>query len=332
MLLLAGILNVLKIIGIVLLVILAVILFLVLLVLFVPIRYRADASSPRMDLDKFDAEKISASVKFSWLLFVIRGGLEFPKNKEFTLRVFGIKILPKKEKKDKEEKPEKEEKPKKEKKKRKKGDEENVETSAAENAGSGASETATTGESTSSGGDDSSFDQDNAETSGGGSGSEEPKTFLDVLWNIFDGIDNFLKTPLNVFEKLQYTISRVCGKISMIKTTLESTIFDRAYTLVKKKLLKIIKMILPDKVKADVNFGTGDPATTAELLGVYGMMYPKLYKKVNFTPEFEEKVLEGEAHIKGHITLFTIVWSAAVCYFNRDVKKVIKRFKKIINS
>ena len=67
-------------------------------------------------------------------------------------------------------------------------------------------------------------------------------------------------------------------------------------------------------------------------MGVYGMLYPKLYKKVYFNPDFDDKVLEGEVHLKGHITLFTIVYSAAVCYFNRDVKKVIKRVKKIINS
>ena len=96
--LLSGVLTVLKIIGISLLVILAVVLLLLLLVLFVPIFYRSDVSVPETELDNgFDIEKVYAKISFSWLLFVIRGGLEFPKNKEFTLRVFGIKILPKKE-------------------------------------------------------------------------------------------------------------------------------------------------------------------------------------------------------------------------------------------
>nr|MCR5156519.1 DUF2953 domain-containing protein [Butyrivibrio sp.] len=160
----------------------------------------------------------------------------------------------------------------------------------------------------------------------------EPKNILDVIWKVIDTIDNILKTPLDVLEKLQYTISRVCGKISMIKSTLESETFDRAFTLVKKKLIRILKMILPDKFKADVVFGSGDPALTAELMGAYGALYHLLYNKVFFTPDFQEKVLEGEVHLKGHITLFTIVWSAAVVYLNRDVKRVIKRFKKIINS
>ncbi|MBE5825505.1 MAG: DUF2953 domain-containing protein [Butyrivibrio sp.] len=338
MLLLTGILTVLKIIGIVLLVILAVILLLLLLVLFAPIRYKADASVPRSDLDNFDVEKVSAKVGFSWLLFVIRGGLNFPESKEFTLRVFGIKILPKKEKpgedsKDKDKDSEKDadkdsadesgKADKKEKKKRGKDKDSEKDDETAKPEDSGLSEEH--GES------DSSFAQ-GKEDEEGAAEDGEPKNILDVIWKVIDTIDNILKTPLDVLEKLQYTISRVCGKISMVKSTLESETFDRAFTLVKKKLLKILRMILPDKFKADVVFGSVDPALTAELMGVYGAFYHLLYNKVFFAPDFEEKVLEGEVHMKGHITLFTIVWSAAVVYLNRDVKRVIKRFKKIINS
>ncbi|WP_026522017.1 DUF2953 domain-containing protein [Butyrivibrio sp. VCB2001] len=322
--LLTGVLTVLKIIGIVLLVILAVILLLLLLVLFAPIFYRIDANIPETELDNsFDMEKVFAKVSFHWLLFVIRGGIEFPKNKEFTLRVFGIKILPKKEKpekedkkkdKDKDKEKETDEKPVEDKPSEEKKEEEKPEDvkPSEEVTDSEASET------------DSELETETED--------DEPKSFLDVLWNIIDKIDNILKTPLNVFEKIRYTISRVCDKIDMIKSTLENDIFKRAFALVKKKLIKIIKMILPDKYDIDLMLGTGDPAQTAEIMAGYGALYPYLYKKVRFEPDFERKVIMTDAHIKGHITLFTIVYSAAVCYFNKDVKKTIKRFKKIINS
>jgi hypothetical protein len=162
--------------------------------------------------------------------------------------------------------------------------------------------------------------------------SDEPRSFLDVLWNIIDKVTNILETPQNVFEKIQYTISRVCGKISMIKTTIENDIFKRAFDLVKRKLLRIIKMILPDKCNIRLGLGIGDPAQTAELVGIFGAMYPFLFNKVSFEPDFDEKVIEMDAHLKGHITVFTIVYSAAVCFFNKDVKKVIRRFKKILRS
>ncbi len=317
--LLTGVLTVLKIIGIVLLVILAVILLLLLLVLFAPIFYRIDANVPETELDNgFDTDKVFAKVSFHWLLFVIRGGIEFPKNKEFTLRVFGIKILPKKEKPEKEDKKEKDK--DKDKDKDKETDEKPLEDKPSEDQKKDEKP------------EDVKPEEEVTDSDIESETEEEPKTFLDVLWNIIDTIDNILKTPLNVFEKIRYTISRVCDKIDMIKSTLENDIFKRAFELVKKKLIKIIKMILPDKYDIDLLLGTGDPAQTAEIMAGYGALYPYLYRKVRFEPDFERKVVMTDAHIKGHITLFTIVYSAAVCYFNKDVKKTIKRFKKIINS
>jgi hypothetical protein len=349
---LLSVLSVLKIIGIVLLCILGLVLFILLLVLFVPVRYRLDALIPETDLEEgFDAERMDISARFSWLLFVIRGGISFPKNKEFTLRVCGIRILPKKDKGDKKEQDKEgdeagkdseeastgSKKAKKDKAEAKKGDEE---------AGSDKTDAQKDKEEAESDSQDSiEADEDKASSEADGEGGssedkggfdkdpeQDDKSFLDVLWSIFDGIDNFLKTPLNVFEKIQYTISRVCDKIDMIKSTLENDIFKRAFELVKKKLIRILKMILPDKCDIDLLFGSGDPATTAEIMAAYSALYPVLFKNVRYTPDFERKVVFADAHLNGHITLFTILYSAAVCYFNKDVKKTIRRFKKIMES
>ncbi|WP_158589540.1 DUF2953 domain-containing protein [Butyrivibrio sp. CB08] len=324
--------TVLKIIGITLLVILAVILVVILLALFVPIFYRIDAHVPETDLDEgFDVNKIDAAVKFSWLLFVIRGGISFPRDKEFTLRVFGIKILPKKEKPEKEKKD-----------KKKKDEEEKPESGVIEMSDMGDEEVAEPEQSTEATSEETSTE---AEAAGVESSNEpiegdeaedesEDKDFIDVLWNIIEKVQNILETPLNVFEKIQYTISRVCDKIDMIKSTLENDIFKRAFDLAKRKLIRLIKMILPDKCRIDALYGTGDPALTAEILGAYGAIRPFLSRKIKLRvgPDFERKVIYTDTHMKGHITLFTALYIAATCYFNKDIKKTIKRFKKILNS
>ena len=340
------VLSVLKIIGIVLLIILAVILALVLLVLFVPIFYRVDATVPETEYENgFDPETVTASSSFSWLWFVIRGGIEYPKNKEFTLRVCGIKILPKKNK------PEKEEEKKPEDQVKDDSDGKMPEGKAsdgtfegkADSEGKADNEGAVTefeGASTDQGGSetestaDSSFDQSSSSESLDEYDDSEdgPKSILDVIWKIIDFIDNFLKTPLDVLEKIQCTISRVCGKISMIKSTLENDIFKRAFELVKRQLLWALKKILPRKCDAKVLFGSGDPALTAELMGAYGALYPLLYKKVVYTPDFERKVVKGDVHLKGHLSLYVAVYVTVVCLLNKDVKKTIRRFKKIVNS
>ena len=102
-------LGILKIIGITLLVILLIIIALLLIVLFVPIRYKAHAVVGHCDLDDESLdfkEKVSAEAGFTWLLHLVRGGIGYPENKEFWVKVLFFKILPKSEdaKKKKEEK------------------------------------------------------------------------------------------------------------------------------------------------------------------------------------------------------------------------------------
>ncbi len=333
---LAGFLTVLKIIGIVLLVILAVLLVLILLVLFVPIAYRMDAGVPETKMsDGFDVNRISASAKFSWLWFVLRGAFEFPGDKTFTVRVFGIKVFPKKPKADKDKSKDKAAKDEKE----VAGTEEKAdETPKTEGADTGSEQTTDIAAETSSesetGADDtlSTAPGDESKKDEWDKDEDESKSFLDVLWKIIDTVGNILKTPLDVLEKIQCTISRVCGKIDMIKSTLENDIFKRAFELVKKRFIKVMKMLIPDKCDIRILYGNEDPSITADFMGVYGILYPLLYRKVEFTPDFERDVLKTEAHIKGHVTLFTIVYSAAICFFNKDVRKTVNRFKKIIKS
>ncbi|WP_292146274.1 DUF2953 domain-containing protein [Butyrivibrio sp.] len=322
-----------KILGIILLCVIGFILVLLLLILFVPVRYRIDSSIPRTDLDGgFDAEKVYAKVSFSWLLHILSGGIVYPENKQFEVRLFGIRIFPLRKKNEKADNKDNKDEgkpssgvvemsniPESDHVEAAKEETDSVETDTAEAEVSEKEET-------------NSSDEAAAGKESDEEASDEPRSFLDVLWNIIDKVTNILETPQNVFEKIQYTISRVCGKISMIKTTIENDIFKRAFDLVKRKLLRIIKMILPDKCNIRLGLGIGDPAQTAELVGIFGAMYPFLFNKVSFEPDFDEKVIEMDAHLKGHITVFTIVYSAAVCFFNKDVKKVIRRFKKILRS
>ena len=345
----AGILTVLKIIGIVLLWILAILLFLLLLVLFVPVRYTADVNVPETELDKgFDVEKIHLKAGFSWLLHFISGGIEFPEDKQFTLKILGIKVFPRK---------------KKEKDNINKKDDENIdnsndkdneqesdknndsittEISYEEKSDMGELEEKSESEEQTSEESEKQSDEEvqesdeieqNSENCTDNSENEpEDKALIEIITDILEKIENILKTPQTVLRKIQYTISRVCDKIGMIKTTLENDIFKRAFSLVKRKFIRLLKMILPDKIRASVLFGTGDPADTAEVMALYSAFYTVLYDKVQYEPDFDRKVVRADAHVKGHITLFTTLYCVAVCYFNKDVKKTIKRFQKIIKS
>ncbi|WP_026528838.1 hypothetical protein [Butyrivibrio sp. VCD2006] len=327
-------LSILKIIGIVLLVVLGVVLVLLLLILFVPIRYRIDGNVKETDLenevDKLK-ENVSGIVKFSWLLHFVSGGISYPEDPEFKVKVLCFTVFPPKNKKSDDET----------------DIDEDYEIDTSESSANTSGDTITEKES---GFDEPSEDtdtiEDESEEQKEPSQSEESESevleedefdeddesFLDFLKNILDTINRIIKVPQDVFSKIQYTTSRICDKINMVKNTLSNDIFKRAFEVTKKQLIRVLKMIIPRKFRMDILLGLGDPTLTADIMAGYGVLYPILVNKVFLIPDFERQIVKGEAHIKGRVTVFTLLHAAAILYFNKDVKKTIRRFNKIINS
>ncbi len=352
-------LTILKIIGIVLLVILAVLLFIVLLVMFVPIRYRIDGHVEETNLeteaDKL-MERVYARAGFSWLLHFISGYIEFPEERQFTVKVLCFTVLPRKKKKKKGEDLEELDYEEDETAIESKEDAEGAESEAkegeeSEEAGESTESKDESGENTEESEDadkdsetesDSQNDHENDgnETSDNADISidddfdseEDDKSFIEVLEDIWNKFIEILKVPQNVFEKIQCTISSIYAKIDMIKKTLENDIFKRAFKVTKKQLIRVLKMLRPTKCKADFVIGMSDPTVTADILAVYGILYPMLVKRFYLRPDFDRSVIGGELHIKGRVRVITVVTAAAIMFFKKDVRKTVRRFKKILKS
>ncbi|MBQ7431399.1 MAG: DUF2953 domain-containing protein [Butyrivibrio sp.] len=347
------VLTVLKVIGIVLLIILGIIILLLLLILFVPIRYRLDASCEEklLDAENVDFTKgVTASFSFSYLLSLLNGGFSYPDRPYFRIRILFFELFSTQAEGKTEETSDSE--------KTSDSEETNIEAMEAdsnledpdldakeediisENTESAAKEQDISCESKDVGTEAEieaeqalgfsdncqSFEENNDEESGNIPG------FIGFIQSIIEKAKIFITTQQNVFNKIKCTISRVYGKINMIKSTLENDIFQRAFEKSKKHLGIILKSILPRKVVADILYGTGDPAMTAQIMGGLGIVRALGFNKITLRPDFDRTVIQGNLHIKGRITLFRIVLSLAICYFNKDIRKTVKRFNKILNS
>lgn len=137
------------------------------------------------------------------------------------------------------------------------------------------------------------------------------------------------------FQNIWYTIIGICDKIKKIRENIEyyldvlqSDAFLKSYALCKKELGRILSYIKPRKVQADLMIGMGDPAATAKILSYYGMLYPIIGGNVNIVPDFDEKRIEGNVLIKGKLKLFTFLRAAFHIYFSKDIKRLLKLFKK----
>lgn len=307
-------LTILKILGIILLVILGVVLTVLLLVLFVPVRYRMDAHR-----DLQEEEPVVASVKATWLLHLISVFFSYPDAAYVRVKALGITVY----RSDKEKKPKK---PKEEKQseKHKKEEEPSAENDIQQIEETPELQEEQAEEFFEAAKEEISENIQNAGYAETAEEKEEPPTLQKFFRKLWEKVKN-----------IEYTIRQICDKIKHIVKNIryylkviQSDTFKNAFSLCSGELFSLLKSIRPRKVKGSLTIGTGDPASTGQVLGIYGMLYPILGNNIMITPDFDRQIVEGELLVKGRITLFKALKMALVIFFNRDVRRLIKLLKR----
>ena len=320
-------LTILKIIGIVLLVVLLTILVLLLLVLFVPVRYEARGTR-RME----DDVPARITVKAHWLLHIINVSFRYPEAAFVRVRLFCFTLFstepkPESEEKRKEEQisddenkagnvAEKEQEKQPEKISESVLKKEQAEENASMEEGEGDAPGEISAESTDKSEEKSEENQQDEE-------DYRPK-FFDFLGKIFQ-----------ILKNIQYTIRKICDKIKHIIqniryyiNVIQSNAFRSAWGVCSGEVISLLRSIRPRKLEGSFTVGTGDPATTAQILAVHGMLYPLIGEHIIMIPDFERFIIEGQFLVKGRITLFRFLKTAGRLFFHKDLRKVIRLFKK----
>lgn len=140
------------------------------------------------------------------------------------------------------------------------------------------------------------------------------------------------------FEKIRYTIRKICDKIKYI---LKNISFYRELwndpdtkgllQHAGKRIGHILKRLRPRKLEVNARVGTGSPDTTGYLYGIYGMILPKLGKGVCITPDFEQAILEGDFKASGHFTIACVLFHSARLLMDKrlqQLKHKIRTFQK----
>ncbi len=135
-----------------------------------------------------------------------------------------------------------------------------------------------------------------------------------------------------LIEKVKCTFRNICDTIKNIKSEIDfyKGIWDdpRGNAVIKKTLGEawfLVKKVKPSKIEGDIIFGTGDPATTGQALGVLGALYGFLPEKLNITPDFENRIYEGTIHIKGKLRLFHVAKMIVKLIIDKNFRYVVKK-------
>jgi hypothetical protein len=126
------------------------------------------------------------------------------------------------------------------------------------------------------------------------------KQIKNSIITFFQGIQGKIKKGIEAFANIKQ-------KISLIKAFIKDEINKEVFKLTFKSLIKILKHIMPRKLKSSIVFGTGDPCSTGQTLGVLAFLYSFYGDKIQITPDFENKIFEGRHYAKGRIRLVTIL-------------------------
>ncbi len=175
----------------------------------------------------------------------------------------------------------------------------------------------------------------NAESEAGGGQDAASARSKSPKRSIIEKIKAILVRIREIFQNIWYTLSGICDKIRTIwenieyyRSVLQSDAFQKAFALCKAELFSIFSYIRPRKLQADLTIGMDDPASVGKILSYYGMLYPFIGGHVNIEPDFDRKRLEGFVLIKGKVRLFTFVKAAVRIYFSKDIRKLLRLFKK----
>ncbi len=330
------VLLILKIIGIILGALLTVLLIGLCIALFVPVRYQIEAGRTEAE----GAPPIEASVKITWLLHLINIRIRYPADVYLRVRIFLFTIfrLPQERKKERGRKVSGKKKNDKEEAagKRNRKDAENEHGRSQEVEGGRNAESSQSLEDVGKAASVRSEAQKStaAESIQKLESVQEPGREKQKI-PFLKKLKKKLVQIRRIFQKIWYTLTGICDKIKAIWENIEyytdilrSDTFKQAFSLCKDELFSIFSYIRPRKFQADLTIGMDDPAAMGKILSYYGMLYPLIGSCVNVIPDFERKRMEGTVFIKGKIRLFNFIKAALRIYFNKDIRKLLKLFKK----
>lgn len=146
------------------------------------------------------------------------------------------------------------------------------------------------------------------------------RNLKDKIIGFFRGIKNKI---VNCIEK----VKDINHKVSLITDFIKDELNKEGFKVTYASLKKLLKHILPTKLRSRVVFGTGDPCSTGQALGVIGILYSFYGDKIQITPDFENKVFEGKHYARGRIRLVTILIIVIKLILNKKFKQLKCNFQ-----
>ena len=145
-----------------------------------------------------------------------------------------------------------------------------------------------------------------------------PAKFKRVIARIRD----FFHTIKSAFGNVKKTIRKV-------KCLLTNESHKIAFAKLKTSVWQLLKILMPYRLKLNLEYSTGSPDTTAQLLGILTMFPIGYQNRWNVHPDFtaDNAYAEAEFDVKGRILGFSLLKLILGLVLDKDCRKLYNHFK-----
>lgn len=102
-------------------------------------------------------------------------------------------------------------------------------------------------------------------------------------------------------------LKKILGQTEAMRKLWKSENTRKLVCIIKDNVLHLWRKLKPKVLRGNLVFGTGDPCSTGEILGIAAMFYAAYGRDIQVVPDFEQARFEGNLFVKGNFTLITIV-------------------------
>ena len=134
----------------------------------------------------------------------------------------------------------------------------------------------------------------------------------------------WLQNVIKIVRKIKKKVHSVQDLVDILRSDAGKAFI----CIVKENVIHLWKQIHPRRMRGKVIFGTGDPCSTGELLGVLALFYAWYGNGVQIIPDFEQKRIEGNVSFRGRIRTITLICIAWRIIKNKDGRKLLHEWEK----
>lgn len=156
------------------------------------------------------------------------------------------------------------------------------------------------------------------------------RTFCDTIKSRAESIRTIGKRLKRAAENLHQKLQRAADipeRIGLLLDFVEDYRIKELLSEVSTELSGLWKHCRPRRMKGYLWFGTGDPAQTGELTGIFYLLLPAS-SDLQVEPDFNEAMLQTELELSGHIRTCHLALLAWRMFRNRDLRRLLARIRK----